>query len=78
MVYKVEKKKIEGDWKTLISIRQVELGFSNKKTVMWVDDEIFNEKWENKAHMEYAAAKDFNVRFIPKISTECALAFLNS
>ncbi|CAF4080948.1 unnamed protein product [Rotaria sordida] len=62
-----------------IYMRQVELGLS-AWSVLWVDDNIFNSKWENKTHMEYAAAKELNknVHFIPKSSTENALSFLRS
>ncbi|UJR10946.1 hypothetical protein I4U23_015131 [Adineta vaga] len=62
-----------------IYMRQVELGLSSW-SVLWVDDQIFNEKWENKMHMEYASAKELNknVHFIPKSSTENALSFLRS
>ncbi|CAM4811565.1 unnamed protein product [Rotaria magnacalcarata] len=62
-----------------IYMRQVELGLS-AWSVLWVDDNIFNTKWENKAHMEFAAAKELNknVHFIPKSSTENALSFLRS
>ncbi|CAF3324568.1 unnamed protein product [Rotaria socialis] len=62
-----------------IYMRQVELGLS-AWSVLWVDDNIFNAKWENKAHMEFAAAKELNknVHFIPKSSTENALSFLRS
>ncbi|CAF1480142.1 unnamed protein product, partial [Adineta steineri] len=60
-------------------MRQVELGLS-AWSVLWVDDNIFNPEWENKEHMEYAAAKELNknVHFIPKSSTENALSFLRS
>ncbi|CAF1026585.1 unnamed protein product [Adineta steineri] len=62
-----------------IYMRQVELGLS-AWSVLWVDDNIFNPEWENKEHMEYAAAKELNknVHFIPKSSTENALSFLRS
>jgi hypothetical protein len=62
-----------------IYMRQVELGLS-AWSVLWVDDKIFDARWENKAHMEYAAAKELNknVHFIPKSSTESALSFLRS
>ncbi|CAF0887824.1 unnamed protein product [Adineta steineri] len=62
-----------------IYMRQVELGLS-KWSVLWVDDRIFVENWENKAHMESAAARalNMNVHFIPKSSTENALSFLRS
>ena len=41
---------------------------------------IFNENWENKGHMEYAAAKamNMNVHFIPKSCTDYAISFLKS
>ena len=62
-----------------ISMRQIELGFS-KWSVLWVDDHIFDEKWENKKHMEKAASRALNrnVHFIPKSNTESALSFLRS
>ncbi|CAF4351613.1 unnamed protein product [Rotaria sp. Silwood2] len=69
----------EGGGKQVIYMRQVELGLC-KWSVLWVDDKIFDEGWENKKHMEYAAVKalDLNVHFIPKSSTESALSFLRS
>ena len=62
-----------------IYMRQIETGLS-KWTMLWVDDQIFNENWENKGHMEYAAAKamNMNVHFIPKSSTDYAISFLKS
>lgn len=62
-----------------IYMRQVELGLSTW-SVLWVDDNIFVENWENKAHMEYAAAKalNMNVHFIPKSCTVHAVSFLKS
>jgi hypothetical protein len=62
-----------------VYMRQVELGLS-QWSVLWVDDRIFNEKWENKHHMETAAARamNLNVHFIPKSSTDSALSFLRS
>jgi hypothetical protein len=68
-----------GDRKHVIYMRQVELGLC-EWSVLWVDDQIFDDKWENKLHMEYAAVKalDMNVHFIPKSSTDSALSFLRS
>ncbi len=65
--------------KHVIYMRQVELGLC-QWSVMWVDDNIFDEDWENKKHMEYAAVKalDMNVHFIPKSNTDTALSFLRS
>ncbi len=62
-----------------IYMRQVELGLSTW-SVLWVDDLIFVEDWENKSHMEYAAAKalNMNVHFIPKSTTDYAISFLKS
>lgn len=62
-----------------IYMRQVELGLS-KWSVLWVDDNIYDQNWENKRHMENAAAKalNLNVHFIPKSSTDSALSFLRS
>lgn len=62
-----------------IFLRQIEPGFC-KYSVMWVDDYIFFDWWENKEYMEKASTvgTDINVHFIPKSSTESALAFLHS
>ncbi|CAF3372402.1 unnamed protein product [Rotaria socialis] len=62
-----------------IYMRQVELGMSTW-SVLWVDDRIFVEDWENKVHMEYAASKalNMNVHFIPKSRTDYAISFLQS
>jgi hypothetical protein len=60
-------------------MRQIELGLSDL-SVLWVDDKIFVENWENKGHMESAAARalNANVHFIPKSTTKSALSFLRS
>lgn len=57
----------------------MELGLS-QYVVMWVDDHIFDAEWENKKHMEKATTfgTDSNVHFVPKSSTESAVAFLKS
>ena len=62
-----------------IYMRQVELGLS-ERSVLWVDDNIFDETWENKEYMEKAAARDLNrnIHFIPKTSTANAISFLLS
>jgi hypothetical protein len=62
-----------------IYMRQVELGLC-KYSVMWVDDYIFFDWWENKEYMEKASTvgTEINVHFIPKAHTESALAFLRS
>ena len=48
--------------------------------MLWVDDNIFDEAWENKRHMEKASTLGtrVNVHFIPKSNTDSALAFLRS
>ncbi|CAF3339126.1 unnamed protein product [Rotaria socialis] len=65
--------------KNQIYLRQIELGLC-QYVVLWVDDNIFDEKWENKKHMEQASTLGtrVNVHFIPKSNTESALAFLRS
>ena len=65
--------------KHYIHMRQIELGFC-QLSVLWVDDHIFDEKWENKEHMEYASTRSLNnnVHFIPKSTTNDALSFLRS
>ncbi|CAF1949157.1 unnamed protein product [Rotaria magnacalcarata] len=62
-----------------IYMRQVELGIS-KLSVLWVDDEIFQDNWYNRKYMVDAEAKDLkkNLRFIQKSSTNTALSFLES
>ncbi|CAF2069734.1 unnamed protein product [Rotaria magnacalcarata] len=60
-------------------MRQIEFGLC-QHSVMWVDDHIFDDKWQNKFHMETTAKSitNINVHFIPKISTDAALIFLHS
>ena len=41
----------------------------SEKNVLWVDDNIFNSKWENKGIMEKAIKKEPLLNIIPKIST---------
>jgi len=71
------KEKING--KTHIYVRQVELG-TTQNTILWVDDKIMDEKWENKVLMEYLTSRGLekNLRIIPKISTKLALSFADS
>lgn len=63
--------------KNLIYMRQIEIGLYINN-VVWVDDNILNANWENKGLMETAYSLKRDLKIIPKISTECALAFLNS
>jgi hypothetical protein len=77
MVVKTEKKEIDGSNKLYIYMREIFIGQS-KKNLLWVDDKIFDPKWENKSFMEQAMKMDPLLNIIPKISTECALAFLES
>ncbi|CAF1215141.1 unnamed protein product [Rotaria sp. Silwood1] len=67
------------DRKNIIYMRQIELGLC-KYVVLWVDDHIFHDWWENKEHMEKASTlgTQVNVHFIPKSTTENAVAFLRS
>jgi hypothetical protein len=62
-----------------IYMRQVELGLSTS-SILWVDDHIFKDEWDNMEHMVYAEAKDSkkNIRFIEKSNTNSALGFLRS
>ncbi|CAF3967562.1 unnamed protein product [Rotaria sp. Silwood1] len=62
-----------------IYMRQIEMGLC-QWSVLWVDDNIYNSSWENKRHMEAAAARqlNLNVHFIPKSSTDSAVSFLRS
>lgn len=58
-------------------MREIFIGQSNRN-VLWVDDNIFDKQWENKLIMEKAIVNDPLLNIIPKVSTECALAFLQS
>jgi hypothetical protein len=51
-----------------------------KYVVLWVDDYIFHEHWDNRRYMEKASTLGAgkNVHFIPKSNTESALVFLRS
>ncbi|CAF2115532.1 unnamed protein product [Rotaria magnacalcarata] len=62
-----------------IHLRQLELGLC-QNVILWVDDHIFDDWWENKEHMEKASTvgTQINVHFIPKSNTETAIAFLRS
>ena len=72
-------KKETSQGKVHIYFRQVELG-TTKNTILWVDDNILDEKWENKIMMEFLTSQGLSkaLRIIPKTSTKSALAFLDS
>ena len=70
-------KKETGEGKTHIYMRQIEIGLYIHN-IVWVDDNILNSNWENKRLMEKAYSIKRDIKIIPKISTECALAFLKS
>ncbi len=74
----VLKKEIQDD-KTLIYLRQTELGMSDN-TILWVDDQIFSENWEHKPFYDKLSgyAHQHGVRVIPKSSTAQAQSFLES
>jgi hypothetical protein len=69
----------QGEGKHFIYIRQIELGLCHL-SVLWVDDHIFDENWENKEDMQCASTRSLNdnVHFIPKSTTNHALSFLRS
>ena len=60
-----------------IYMRQIEIGLY-PNNIIWVDDNILNEDWENKRLMEMAYYNSRVLKIIPKISTETALAFITS
>ena len=60
-----------------IYMRQIEIGLY-PNNIIWVDDNILNENWENKRLMETAYYNSKVLKIIPKISTETALAFITS
>ena len=73
-------RKVFEEGKHKIYLRQIDVGM-NKNVIMWVDDQIFNDKWENKMLMEkFTSEEGFqkNLHIIPKISTETAISFLES
>ena len=72
----VFKKEVEGE-KTMIYMRQIEIGLYINN-IVWVDDNILNSNWENKGLMEKAYSIKRDLKIIPKITTECALAFMKS
>ena len=52
---------------TAIYLREIEVGLNNCKTILWVDDNIFDPNWENKIIMEVAQMDPIkNIRFIMK------------
>ncbi|CAF1324350.1 unnamed protein product [Adineta ricciae] len=76
-VYKHESSRFDDEH--TIYMRQVELGLS-QYSILWVDDKIFTNNSEIKLLMENAVRGGFNldVHFIPRTSTDDALAFLRS
>lgn len=72
----VFKKEIIDDV-TFIYLRQINLGISDLN-VLWVDDHILEPEWENKIYMECTSRKNQKIKFIPKISTDCAISYLKS
>ena len=73
-------KKIVKKGLTEIYLRQMDIGL-NKNTILWVDDQILNQAWENKALMEkFTSENGFekNLHIIPKKSTKLSLSFLDS
>jgi len=61
----------------MIYMRQIEIGLYINN-IVWVDDNILNSNWENKGLMEKAYSIKRDLKIIPKITTECALAFMKS
>ena len=70
-------KKVYSDGKYHIYMRQIEIGLYINN-IVWVDDNILNQDWENKGLMEKAYAIKKDLKIIPKITTECALGFIKS
>jgi hypothetical protein len=70
-------KKVKSGDKYLIYMRQIEIGLYINN-IVWVDDNILNSNWENKRLMEIAYYRKKTLKIIPKISTECAMAFIKS
>ena len=72
----VFKNEIEDEHHHIYMI-QIEIGLY-PNNIIWVDDNILNENWENKGLMETAYYNSKVLKIIPKISTETALAFITS
>ena len=47
-------------------MRQIEIGLQ-VNNIIWVDDNIYNSNWENKALTEMAYYRDKALKIIPKI-----------
>eukprot|EP00667_Euglena_gracilis_P030895 EG_transcript_43608 len=81
LVLKVEKQ-VHGEAdgiKTVVHCRELELGLTHGKPLLWVDDMIHKDTFEMKQHMEDAQlACQQEVKFVLKPSTHLALAFLAS
>lgn len=77
LVYKKQKIVEHGQPKTIIYMREIFLGQSNFN-LLWVDDFIFDKDWQNKQIMEAALYREPFLNIIPKVSTQCAMAFLRS
>jgi len=72
LVFRDEKNE-EG--KNIIYMREISLGF-NEHSILWVDDHIFEETWENKKYIENLLHKNPYIKIIPKNSTESAIGYL--
>jgi len=70
---------IKDSYQSRVFMRQVELGLC-QHSILWVDDNIFDEDWGNKGHMEKASTLggDVSVHFIPKVDGQSGLNFLKS
>jgi len=66
-----------GRW--TIKLRELELGLTRGQPLLWVDDLIHSEQYENKRLMEEALKKaGREIKYILKPSTDLALSFLRS
>ncbi|OMJ93244.1 hypothetical protein SteCoe_3822 [Stentor coeruleus] len=70
-------KRVQENNKVIIYLRQIELGIGIKN-ILWVDDRIFEPNWENKSHMDTVVRRNKEIKFIPKSSTQTAIAYLKS
>jgi hypothetical protein len=60
-----------------IYMREIAIGQASLN-VLWVDDAIFSPTWRHKALMEEVMKNNPKITFIPKSSTNCAMAFMKS
>ena len=73
LIFKKEYK----DGQNFIHMRQIEIGL-HTNNIIYVDKLIFSSKYESQWLIKEACQTKLDLKIIPKISAECALAFVKS